>query len=81
MKKYSPVMIEWRDSTALQDVWVSESDIDMNKDYTIISVGVFIGKSDRWVVIALGACDGRLLRPFYIPRKTIVEMKVLGDGR
>jgi len=77
MKKYDPVMIKWRDSQALEGVWVDEINIDSKPDCIITSVGVFIEKSKKWVIICLGNHDGAVIRPFFIPRKAIVEMKKL----
>ena len=77
MKKYDPVLIKWRDSVALDGVWVEEVDIDSERECIITTVGVFIEKSKRWVIVCLGWQEGAMIRPFFIPRKAIVEMRVL----
>ena len=38
---------------------------------------MFIEKSKEWVVICLGAYEGSVIRPFLVPRKTIVEIRKL----
>ena len=77
MKKYDPVMIKWRDSMVLEGVWVDEIDIDSAMDCIITTVGVFVEKSKLWVIVCLGSHDGAVIRPFFIPRKAIVELRKL----
>ena len=77
MKKYDPVMIRWRDSHSPPEVWIAEEDIHMDRDYIVPSVGMFLYKNDKWVVICLGGRDKTVIRPLKIPRKAIVEMRVL----
>jgi len=78
MKKYDPVLIRWRDSHMMDgENWVSEHEIDLDFDYIITTVGVFIEKNDRWVAVTVASDGNNTIKPLFIPRKTIVEMRVL----
>ena len=57
--------------------WVSEHEIDLDFDYIITTVGVFIEKNDRWVAVTVASDGNNTIKPLFIPRKTIVEMRVL----
>jgi len=78
MKKYDPVLIRWRDSNSRHDEsWVPEHEIDLDIDYIITTVGVFIEKNDRWVAVTVASDGDSVIAPLFIPRKAIVEMRKL----
>jgi len=78
MKKYDPVLIRWRDSNSMSGgVWVPEHEINLDFDYIITTVGIFIAKNDRWVAVTIASDGDNAIKPLYIPRKAIVEIKKL----
>ena len=78
MKKYDPVLIRWRDSHVMDgESWVPEIEIDLDIDYIITTVGIFIAKNDRWVAVTIASDGDNAIKPLYIPRKAIVEIKKL----
>jgi len=75
LKKYDKVELHWRDSHARPiPTWQDESDIDIQEDYIIKTIGYFIEQDKTWLILCQGYVDNQIQGEFRIPRQCIAEI-------